>query len=142
MTALTSASKIDQVRSIGADRVICRDDEAQMLASLGELAVDVVIDNVGGLMFSHMLAALRLGGRYVTAGAIAGPLVTLDMRTLYLRDLKLIGCTAWDEPVFANLRAGAAEGLRRRMRRHSAGLPGDTRLFQRYEHARPAYSAA
>ena len=102
MTALTSASKIDQVRSIGADRVICRDDEAQMLASLGELAVDVVIDNVGGLMFSHMLAALRLGGRYVTAGAIAGPLVTLDMRTLNLRDLKLIGCTAWDEPVFAS----------------------------------------
>jgi len=25
------------------------------------------------------------------------------MRTFYLKDLKLIGCTAWDEPVFPNL---------------------------------------
>ena len=25
------------------------------------------------------------------------------MRTMYLRDLTLIGCTAWDEPVFPNL---------------------------------------
>ena len=25
------------------------------------------------------------------------------MRTFYLKDLTLIGCTAWDEPVFPNL---------------------------------------
>jgi NADPH:quinone reductase-like Zn-dependent oxidoreductase len=25
------------------------------------------------------------------------------MRTFYLKDLKLIGCTSWDEPVFPNL---------------------------------------
>ena len=29
--------------------------------------------------------------------------MTLDMRNFYLKDLKLIGCTAWDEPVFPNL---------------------------------------
>ena len=29
--------------------------------------------------------------------------MTLDMRTFYLKDLTLIGCTAWDEPVFPNL---------------------------------------
>ncbi len=46
---------------------------------------------------------LRRGGRYVSSGAIGGPLVTLDMRTFYLKDLTLIGCTAWDEPVFPNL---------------------------------------
>jgi len=27
----------------------------------------------------------------------------LDLRTLYLKDLTLIGTTAWDEPVFPNL---------------------------------------
>ena len=36
-------------------------------------------------------------------GAIAGPIVDLDVRTLYLRDIRLIGCTAWDEPVFPDL---------------------------------------
>jgi NADPH:quinone reductase-like Zn-dependent oxidoreductase len=30
-------------------------------------------------------------------------LVALDMRTFYLKNLTLIGCTAWDEPVFPNL---------------------------------------
>jgi len=30
-------------------------------------------------------------------------MVSFDMRDFYLKDLNLIGCTAWDEPVFANL---------------------------------------
>jgi NADPH:quinone reductase-like Zn-dependent oxidoreductase len=30
-------------------------------------------------------------------------MVSLDMRDFYLKDLNLIGCTAWDEPVFSNL---------------------------------------
>jgi NADPH:quinone reductase-like Zn-dependent oxidoreductase len=46
---------------------------------------------------------LRRGGRYVSSGAIGGPIVTFDMRDFYLKDLTFIGCTAWDEPVFANL---------------------------------------
>jgi len=46
---------------------------------------------------------LKRGGRFVSSGAIAGPLVELDMRDFYLKDLTLIGCTAWDEPIFLNL---------------------------------------
>ena len=38
-----------------------------------------------------------------SAGAIAGPIVDLDMRDMYLKDISLIGTTAWDEPVFPNL---------------------------------------
>ena len=49
------------------------------------------------------LSTLRRGGSYVSSGAIAGPVVSFDKRTLYLRDLRLIGCTAWDEPVFPAL---------------------------------------
>ena len=90
-----------QVRSIGADRVIARGDD--VVAALGENIVDVVIDNVAGPAFGGMLKVLKRGGRYASSGAIAGPLVTLDMRTFYLQDLTLIGCTAWDEPVFPNL---------------------------------------
>ncbi|MGA7266403.1 MAG: zinc-binding dehydrogenase, partial [Aestuariivirga sp.] len=46
---------------------------------------------------------LKRGGRYVSSGAIAGPIVEFDMRDMYLKDIALIGCTAWDEPVFPNL---------------------------------------
>jgi NADPH:quinone reductase-like Zn-dependent oxidoreductase len=65
--------------------------------------VDVVIDNVGGPAFGKILKVLKTGGRCVSSGAIGGPLVTLDMRSFYLKDLTLIGCTAWDERVFPNL---------------------------------------
>jgi len=41
--------------------------------------------------------------RYAFAGAIAGPLVELDVRTLYLKDLSLFGCTVLDAAVFPNL---------------------------------------
>ena len=39
----------------------------------------------------------------MTAGAIAGPLVEFDVRTLYLKDLTLFGCTFQEDEVFANL---------------------------------------
>lgn len=101
VTAITGKTKIDQVRSLGPDQIIPRGDD--IVSSLGENSVDVVIDNVAGPAFGNMLEVLKRGGRYASSGAIGGPLVTLDMRTFYLKDLTLIGCTAWDEPVFSNL---------------------------------------
>ena len=99
--AIAGEAKARHVRSIGADRVLDRD--ADIVASLVEAPVDVVVDNVAGPGFGALLQVLKRGGRYVSSGAIGGPLVTLDMRTFYLKDLTLIGCTAWDEPVFPNL---------------------------------------
>jgi len=101
VVAITSASKRDELSKLGADRVLTRDHD--LLAELGPDSVDVVIDNVAGPGFAAMLNLLRRGGRYASSGAIAGPVVDLDMRDLYLKDITLIGCTAWDEPVFANL---------------------------------------
>ena len=101
VTAIAGKAKMEKVRSIGSDRVIERDDD--VVAILGENTVDVVFDNVAGPAFGSLLKVLKRGGLYVSSGAIAGPLVTLDMRTFYLKDVTLIGCTAWDEPVFPNL---------------------------------------
>ena len=101
VTAIVSGSKKDEVLRIGADRVIDRGSD--IVAELGEESVDAVIDNVGGPHFEGVLKALKRGGRYASSGAIGGPLVQLDLRTMYLKDLTLIGCTAWDEPVFPNL---------------------------------------
>ena len=39
----------------------------------------------------------------MSSGAIAGPVVELDMRDMYLKDITLMGCTAWDLPVLPNL---------------------------------------
>lgn len=101
VTAVVSAAKTNQALEIGADRVVVRG--ADIADVLGDETVDVVVDNVGGADFESMLRVLRRGGRYVSSGAIGGPVVNLDLRTFYLKDLTLIGCTAWDEPVFENL---------------------------------------
>ena len=101
VTAIVGKSKAHKVREIGADEVVNRDTD--IVSFLGEESVDLVVDNVGGSSFTSMLKVLRRGGRFVSSGAIAGPIVNLDLRDFYLKDLRLIGCTAWDEPVFANL---------------------------------------
>ncbi|MEM9133320.1 MAG: alcohol dehydrogenase family protein [Actinomycetota bacterium] len=101
VTAVAGTDKVEAVAALGADRVIPR--AADLLDAVGEESVDVAIDNVAGDGFGAVTRALVRGGRYASSGAIAGPIVALDMRTLYLKDLTLIGCTAWDEPVFPNL---------------------------------------
>ncbi len=93
-------AKQDRVRALGADEVIGRHEPSTLLEAR---SVDVVIDNVAGPGFAGLLRLLVRGGRYVSSGAIGGPLVELDMRTLYLNDLTLVGCTAWDEQVFPDL---------------------------------------
>ena len=99
--AVAGATKLDNVRAIGADHVVPRD--ADLLEAVGRDSVDVVIDLVAGPTWPALLEVLRRGGRYATAGAIAGPIVELDVRTLYLKDLTLIGCTFQEDAVFENL---------------------------------------
>ena len=101
VTAIVGKSKMNKVLRVGADFVVDRDSD--IVSELGEERFDVVIDNVGGPHFAGELNALKRGGRYASSGAIGGPLVNLDLRTMYLKDLTLIGCTAWDEPVFPQL---------------------------------------
>ena len=70
---------------------------------MADNSIDVVVDLVAGSDWPKLLDLTRRGGRYVTAGAIGGPNVTLDVRTLYLKDLTLYGSTFQDDVVFDNL---------------------------------------
>ena len=89
--AVAGASKAAAVAALGADRVLHRDSD--LVAVLGHESVSVVIDVVGGSQFPSLLKILARGGRYAVAGAIAGAEVALDLRTVYLKDLALLGCT-------------------------------------------------
>ena len=101
VTAVCGESKMELVRTLGADAVISR--ETQLLDPIGENSVDAVVDNVAGPDFPTMLKLLKRGGRYASSGAIAGPVVSLDLRDMYLKDITMYGSTAWDEPVFPNV---------------------------------------
>ncbi|WP_027135603.1 alcohol dehydrogenase family protein [Geminicoccus roseus] len=97
VTALTSPSKADALRALDAHTILDRDEPVP------QRAFDLVLDLVGGPRWPELLDGLRDGGRYATAGAIAGPIVELDLRTLYLRDLSLFGCTHQPPNVFTDL---------------------------------------
>ena len=101
VVAIASEAKLGAVSDIGADEVIHREDK--LIDSIENETIDVVIDLVAGRNWGYLLDVLKKGGRYAAAGAIAGPIVELDVRTLYLKDLVLIGCTFQDREVFQNL---------------------------------------
>lgn len=104
--AITSKAKMDSIRALGADAVLDRnqkDFEQQIQAILPGGEIDVVADVVGGTGFSLWFNLLGRGGRYVTSGAIAGPIVELDLRTLYLKDLEMHGATVMPVGIFENL---------------------------------------
>jgi NADPH:quinone reductase-like Zn-dependent oxidoreductase len=107
--ARTSAGKADTVGSSGVAEVSVRDRDP--ISAIGE--VDVVVDVVGGDEFGELLDRVRDGGRMVTAGAIAGPVVSFDIRRLYLRQRTLIGSTMHSPADFAELAAIARSGALR-----------------------------
>jgi NADPH:quinone reductase-like Zn-dependent oxidoreductase len=105
VVAVSTAAKADGVRALGAHVVL--DRSLPLAAQLGEAtglaSVDVVADVVGGAEWAGLIDLLRRGGRYVVSGAVAGPNVPLDLRTLYLRDLLLAGTAVQPPGLFARL---------------------------------------
>ena len=99
--AQCAVEKKEELIQIGADKIVFRNSD--LLKEIGRDAVDIVIDLVGGPKWAQLLDILKPGGRYATSGAIAGPIVKLDLRTLYLKDLTLYGCTFQSKEVFRNI---------------------------------------
>ncbi len=93
--AIASASKAALLRQLGAAEVIDRNepDLETALRDASGSAIDVALDVVGGDAFMPLINALRQGGRYSSAGSIAGPLVEFDLRQLVYKDLQLTGAT-------------------------------------------------
>ena len=112
VTAVAGQNKAAAVAALGAE-VVHREEPdlvAAALAASGGEAYSLVADVVGGPRFADYLALLRRGGRYVTAGAIAGPLVSLDLRTLYLKSLSFFGSTTYRRDTFPTLLSLVSEG--------------------------------
>ncbi|MBP0047608.1 alcohol dehydrogenase family protein [Marinobacterium sp. AK62] len=101
VVAVCSESKGDTVLALGADTLVPRGQS--VLDALGENSVQVVVDLVGRPDWPELLDVLQRGGRYVVSGAIAGPVVELDLRTLYLKNLTFYGSTWQPRYVFEQL---------------------------------------
>lgn len=113
VVAVTSAGKADAVREAGAGEVVTRSGEPAVDAARAGAggSLDVVADVAGGELLAALLGVLGEGGRAVVAGAVAGAVVALDLRVLYLHQRRLIGSSMHTPAHFARLvdlvRAGA-----------------------------------
>ncbi|MFK0166980.1 alcohol dehydrogenase family protein [Rhizobium sp. NPDC090279] len=104
--AVAGRSKEKLVRELGADEFIPREREdlAQAIEEIvGHRGIDAVADVIGGPTFGQMLRALRRAGRYVSAGAIAGPCPEIDLRDLIYKDLQMWGVGNPQKSTFTSL---------------------------------------
>ncbi len=104
--AMASEAKHADVKTLSPDAILPRGPKnlkAALKTATGQSTVTVVADIVGGDYFPTLIDVLARGGRYTCSGAIAGPIVSLDLRTLYLRDLTFTGSTVLPPHVFTDL---------------------------------------
>lgn len=71
----------------------------------GGEGADMVIDSIGGEVWSEALKALRRGGRIVTCGATAGDNPPADLRRVFIRQLEIHGSTLGSIEEFRRLLA-------------------------------------
>ncbi len=114
ITTASTKAKLERAASLGADHLINYREE-DFVAKVKELTkrqgVGVVVEHVGGETFEKSLLTLEIGGRLVTCGASAQPMVTVDIRRLFVRHLSIIGNTmgslAAMIPIVENAERGA-----------------------------------
>ncbi|GAA3858908.1 zinc-binding dehydrogenase [Streptomyces sedi] len=104
VVAVSSAPKADAVRAAGAHTVLDRAlDLGPPLRVAAPRGIDVALDVVAGDLLNDQLPHLREGGRWVVAGALGGYRTHLDIRRLYLHNLRLVGSTMHTPTHFALL---------------------------------------
>jgi alcohol dehydrogenase len=111
--AVVGAGKEEAVMTIGAEDTITR-GKGSFIEAVSKVTmnapIDVVVDTVSGPMLPDLIEILTPQGRYVTCGAMGGPMVEIDMRRIYLKNLELHGASQGTRRDFAAIRDYALSG--------------------------------
>lgn len=112
--AVTSGPEnVRRVRELGADVVVDRLEEdfsRTVWKATDRRGVDVVLDSVGEAMWEGCVRALAADGRLVTYGGTTGPEVTLDVRRVFWRQLRILGSTMASRAEFERVMGLVLEG--------------------------------
>jgi NADPH:quinone reductase-like Zn-dependent oxidoreductase len=99
---------------LGADHAVnynTHDLAAEVLKLTGGKGVDVLYDNIANpKVLPQAFHAVGFGGRVVTAGAHAGPNVTIDFSHLYHKQITIKGRPGYHPPDVPKCFAAAAQG--------------------------------
>ena len=85
------------IKHLNADRVVVTTKEniAEVLKEELEAGhpVDVAIDCLGGEIMGECIHYLRHGARWIMIAALAGTKTTIDLKNIYVRNVRIIGST-------------------------------------------------
>ena len=90
----SSGKKLEQAKALGATHLINYSGGKfadQVMALTGGRGVDVVMEHIGGEVFTESLKCLARGAIIVTVGAHAGEVVPFDIIPFFRRELRLAG---------------------------------------------------
>jgi NADPH:quinone reductase-like Zn-dependent oxidoreductase len=84
--------KAEKARELGADEVVYH-TEPEFHRRVWELTggIDLVVEHAGAKVWPSCLKSLKRGGRMVFCGATTGREVSLDIRPLYVKQIRLLG---------------------------------------------------
>jgi len=89
----TSDTKAQIIKAAGAHEVIVtgrgEDFSGAVKKVTGGEGVDVVIDNVGSVLFQPTRKSLAMGGRWIFVGQLTGDFVQLNPAQIFLRDISI-----------------------------------------------------
>ena len=97
ITTVLSNEIAEKIKHLGADRVVVTTTEDISLVLKEELeaghSVDVAIDCLGGEIMGKCIHYLTHGARWIMIAALAGTKTEIDLKNIYVRNVRIIGST-------------------------------------------------
>lgn len=97
ITSVLSDEIAEKIKPLGADLIVntSKQDIAEVLRGQLEAGtpVDVAIDCLGGSFMGGCLPYLSHGARWIMIAALAGTKTEIDLKNIYVRNVRIIGST-------------------------------------------------
>lgn len=102
LTTVRSEAKAEAIRKLGADRIVITTKEDISLVLKEEFEaghpVDVAIDCLGGEIMGKCIHYLTHGARWIMIASLAGTKTEIDLKNIYVRNVRIIGSTLRSRP--------------------------------------------
>ncbi len=97
ITTVRNAEKAEAIRDLGADIIVDTSKESVVDVLKDQLeqgyGVDVAIDCLGGEIMGQCIHFLKHGARWIMIAALAGTKTEIDLKNIYVRNVRIIGST-------------------------------------------------
>ena len=97
ITTVLTKEIAENIKHLNADRVVATNEEDIVEVLKEELQnghpVDVAIDCLGGEIMGKCIHYLKHGARWIMIAALAGQKTEIDLKNIYVRNVRIIGST-------------------------------------------------